>query len=166
MTSEQPTVKGTYLWGSRAERRTASQKGWYLCLIGTAGSRTQAVGLKVHLWAPDLLRKYRQWNTAGFVSISYVWRKSPYFAEIEHNTISSFWPSLIAGFDAAYEVDNKDRVLFFKGTPLTFPSVFLWLREVIAILPTLFNHNGMNIMLIFILTLILILALIEHILNI
>lgn len=68
--------------------------------------------------------KDRQWNTGVFISISYVWRKSPYFSEIEHDTIFSFWPSLIAGFDAAYEVDNKDRVLFFKGTFLTFPTVF------------------------------------------
>ncbi|KFP31016.1 Interstitial collagenase [Colius striatus] len=44
----------------------------------------------------------------------YVWRKSPYFSGIEHDTISSFWPSLAGGFDAAYEVDKKDRVIFFK----------------------------------------------------
>uniref|UniRef100_U3IGR3 Peptidase metallopeptidase domain-containing protein n=1 Tax=Anas platyrhynchos platyrhynchos TaxID=8840 RepID=U3IGR3_ANAPP len=49
-----------------------------------------------------------------FFKDSYVWRKSPYFSEIEHDTISTFWPSLAAGFDAAYEVDKKDRVIFFK----------------------------------------------------
>ncbi|KFQ92899.1 Stromelysin-1 [Nipponia nippon] len=49
-----------------------------------------------------------------FFKGSYVWRKSPYFSSIEHDTISSFWPSLAAGFDAAYEVDKKDRVIFFK----------------------------------------------------
>uniref|UniRef100_A0A803W304 Peptidase metallopeptidase domain-containing protein n=1 Tax=Ficedula albicollis TaxID=59894 RepID=A0A803W304_FICAL len=49
-----------------------------------------------------------------FFKGSYVWRRSPYFSEIEHDTIFSFWPSLIAGFDAAYEVDKRDRVLFFK----------------------------------------------------
>uniref|UniRef100_A0A8C3N0L6 Uncharacterized protein n=1 Tax=Geospiza parvula TaxID=87175 RepID=A0A8C3N0L6_GEOPR len=49
-----------------------------------------------------------------FFKDGFVWRKSPYFSEIEHDTIFSFWPSLIAGFDAAYEVDKKDRVLFFK----------------------------------------------------
>ncbi|KFP73309.1 Interstitial collagenase [Apaloderma vittatum] len=49
-----------------------------------------------------------------FFKGSYVWRKSPYFSDIEHDTISSFWPSLAAGFDAGYEVDKKDRVLFFK----------------------------------------------------
>ncbi|KGL96787.1 Stromelysin-2 [Charadrius vociferus] len=49
-----------------------------------------------------------------FFKGSYVWRKSPYFSDIEHDTISSFWPSLAAGFDAAYEVDKKDRVIFFK----------------------------------------------------
>ncbi|NXX41982.1 MMP10 protein, partial [Tricholaema leucomelas] len=49
-----------------------------------------------------------------FFKGSYVWRLSPYFSEIEHDTISSFWPSLVAGFDAAYEVDKRDRVLFFK----------------------------------------------------
>uniref|UniRef100_A0A8B9FJY1 Peptidase metallopeptidase domain-containing protein n=1 Tax=Amazona collaria TaxID=241587 RepID=A0A8B9FJY1_9PSIT len=49
-----------------------------------------------------------------FFKDSYVWRKSPYFSSIEHDTISSFWPSLAAGFDAAYEVDKRDRVIFFK----------------------------------------------------
>ncbi|KFZ63658.1 Interstitial collagenase [Podiceps cristatus] len=49
-----------------------------------------------------------------FFKGSYVWRKSPYFSDIEHDTISSFWPSLADGFDAAYEVDKKDRVIFFK----------------------------------------------------
>ncbi|KFR13856.1 Stromelysin-2 [Opisthocomus hoazin] len=49
-----------------------------------------------------------------FFKGSYVWRKSPYFSGIEHDTISSFWPSLAAGFDAAYEIDKKDRVIFFK----------------------------------------------------
>uniref|UniRef100_A0A8C3BDN3 Peptidase metallopeptidase domain-containing protein n=1 Tax=Cairina moschata TaxID=8855 RepID=A0A8C3BDN3_CAIMO len=49
-----------------------------------------------------------------FFKDSYVWRKSPYFSEIEHDTISTFWPSLAAGFDAAYEIDKKDRVIFFK----------------------------------------------------
>uniref|UniRef100_A0A8D0G272 Peptidase metallopeptidase domain-containing protein n=1 Tax=Strix occidentalis caurina TaxID=311401 RepID=A0A8D0G272_STROC len=49
-----------------------------------------------------------------FFKGSYVWRKSPYFSDIEHDTISSFWPPLAAGFDAAYEVDKKDRVVFFK----------------------------------------------------
>ncbi|KFV00324.1 Interstitial collagenase [Tauraco erythrolophus] len=49
-----------------------------------------------------------------FFKGSYVWRKSPYFSGIEHDTISSFWPSLAAGFDAAYEIDKKDQVIFFK----------------------------------------------------
>ncbi|KFP05996.1 Stromelysin-2 [Calypte anna] len=49
-----------------------------------------------------------------FFKGSYVWRRSPYFSGIEHDTISSFWPSLAPGFDAAYEIDKKDRVLFFK----------------------------------------------------
>ncbi|XP_025933679.1 stromelysin-1-like [Apteryx rowi] len=49
-----------------------------------------------------------------FFKDSYVWRKSPYFTGIEHDTISSFWPSLAAGFDAAYEIDKKDQVIFFK----------------------------------------------------
>lgn len=108
-----------------AEWRAASQKRLHLCLIGSTGSSTQTVGFKVHLWGLDLLLMYRQWRTAGFVSISYVWRKSPYFSKIEHDTIFSFWPSLIAGFDAAYEVDKRDRVLFFKGISLTFPSVLM-----------------------------------------
>ncbi|NXK46273.1 MMP3 protein, partial [Chauna torquata] len=49
-----------------------------------------------------------------FFKGSYVWRKSPYFSAIEHDTISTFWPSLTAGFDAAYEIVKKDQVIFFK----------------------------------------------------
>lgn len=123
VTSEQPVVKGRCLWENRVQWSTVSQKGRCLCLLGRTGSSTQAVGFKVHFWATDLLGKYRQWNAAVFISISYVWRKSPYFSGIEHDTVSSFWPSLAAGFDAAYEVDKKDRVIFFKGISLTFSSV-------------------------------------------
>ncbi|CAM4352149.1 stromelysin-1 [Caretta caretta] len=45
----------------------------------------------------------------------YIWRKSPYFPGIEQDLISSFWPTLPSGFQAAYEIDKKDQVFLFKG---------------------------------------------------
>ncbi|XP_026502783.1 interstitial collagenase-like, partial [Terrapene carolina triunguis] len=45
----------------------------------------------------------------------YIWRKSPYFPGIEQDLISSFWPTLPSGFEAAYEIDKKDQVFLFKG---------------------------------------------------
>ncbi|XP_006019004.1 stromelysin-1-like [Alligator sinensis] len=50
-----------------------------------------------------------------FFKDSYVWRKSPHFPGIERDLVSSLWPTLPSGFDAAYEIDKKDRVFLFKG---------------------------------------------------
>nr|XP_008176900.1 stromelysin-1 [Chrysemys picta bellii] len=50
-----------------------------------------------------------------FFKDRYIWRKSPYFPGIEHDLISSFWPTLPSGFEAAYEIDKKDQVFLFKG---------------------------------------------------
>ncbi|XP_039351652.1 stromelysin-1-like [Mauremys reevesii] len=50
-----------------------------------------------------------------FFKDRYIWRKSPYFPGIEHDLISSFWPALPSGFQAAYEIDKKDQVFLFKG---------------------------------------------------
>ncbi|KAE8627631.1 hypothetical protein XENTR_v10007075 [Xenopus tropicalis] len=44
------------------------------------------------------------------------WRKTAGKSEIEQHEISSFWPSLPADIDAAYENQKKDQVLLFKGT--------------------------------------------------
>uniref|UniRef100_K7DE67 Stromelysin-1 n=1 Tax=Pan troglodytes TaxID=9598 RepID=K7DE67_PANTR len=43
------------------------------------------------------------------------WRKSLRKLEPELYLISSFWPSLPSGVDAAYEVTSKDLVFIFKG---------------------------------------------------
>ncbi|XP_057604714.1 stromelysin-1-like [Hippopotamus amphibius kiboko] len=43
------------------------------------------------------------------------WRKSFRTPELEFHLISSFWPSLPSGIDAAYEVVSKDSVFIFKG---------------------------------------------------
>ena len=43
------------------------------------------------------------------------WRKSFRTFEPEFHLISSFWPSLPSGIDAAYEVTSKDTVFIFKG---------------------------------------------------
>ncbi|KAB0370815.1 stromelysin-1-like [Muntiacus reevesi] len=43
------------------------------------------------------------------------WRKSFRTLEPEFHLISSFWPSLPSGIDAAYEATSKDTVFIFKG---------------------------------------------------
>ncbi|KAG8523182.1 Interstitial collagenase, partial [Galemys pyrenaicus] len=42
-------------------------------------------------------------------------RVNPFYPQIELNFISVFWPNLPNGVQAAYEVDYRDEVLFFKG---------------------------------------------------
>uniref|UniRef100_A0A8C8RTS7 Peptidase metallopeptidase domain-containing protein n=1 Tax=Pelusios castaneus TaxID=367368 RepID=A0A8C8RTS7_9SAUR len=49
-----------------------------------------------------------------FFKDRHFWRKSPHFPDVEHNLISSFWPTLPSGFHAAYEIDKKDQMFLFK----------------------------------------------------
>ncbi|XP_060090874.1 stromelysin-1-like [Heteronotia binoei] len=50
-----------------------------------------------------------------FFKDSFMWRKSPAQSHIEKDHISSFWPTLGGGIDAAYEAENKDTLFIFKG---------------------------------------------------
>ncbi|XP_008582863.1 PREDICTED: stromelysin-1 [Galeopterus variegatus] len=50
-----------------------------------------------------------------FFKDRHFWRKSFRTLEPEFDLISSFWPSLPSGVDAAYEVTSKDTVFIFKG---------------------------------------------------
>ncbi|XP_076969235.1 stromelysin-1-like [Tamandua tetradactyla] len=50
-----------------------------------------------------------------FFKDRYFWRKSLQKPEPELQLISSFWPSLPSGMDAACEVISKDTVFIFKG---------------------------------------------------
>ncbi|XP_003992355.2 stromelysin-2 [Felis catus] len=50
-----------------------------------------------------------------FFKDRYFWRRSRWNLEPEFHLISTFWPSLPSGLDAAYEVNNKDTVFVFKG---------------------------------------------------
>uniref|UniRef100_A0A2K5DTQ0 Stromelysin-1 n=1 Tax=Aotus nancymaae TaxID=37293 RepID=A0A2K5DTQ0_AOTNA len=50
-----------------------------------------------------------------FFKDRHFWRKSLRKLEPELYLISSFWPSLPSGMDAAYEVTSKDLVFIFKG---------------------------------------------------
>lgn len=43
------------------------------------------------------------------------WRKTFRTLVPEFHPISSFWPSLPSGIDAAYEVTSRDSVFIFKG---------------------------------------------------
>lgn len=52
----------------------------------------------------------------------YFWRKSLRTLEPGFYLISSFWPSLPSGLDAAYEDTNKDTVFLFKGNYETLIS--------------------------------------------
>ncbi|XP_020023665.1 stromelysin-1-like [Castor canadensis] len=50
-----------------------------------------------------------------FFKDRHFWRKSLRILEPGFYSISSFWPSLPSGIDAAYEVISKDTVFIFKG---------------------------------------------------
>jgi hypothetical protein len=50
-----------------------------------------------------------------FSRFRHFWRKSLRILEPGFYSISSFWPSLPSGIDAAYEVISKDTVFIFKG---------------------------------------------------
>ncbi|MEE6510482.1 hypothetical protein FKM82_030265 [Ascaphus truei] len=51
-----------------------------------------------------------------FFKEKHFWRKIPQNSEVEYHLIKSFWPSLPSGIQAAYECQEKDQVLLFKGT--------------------------------------------------
>ncbi|XP_045873749.1 stromelysin-2 isoform X1 [Meles meles] len=50
-----------------------------------------------------------------FFKDRYFWRRSHWSLEPEFHLISTFWPSLPSGLDAAYEVTSKDTLFVFKG---------------------------------------------------
>ena len=50
-----------------------------------------------------------------YIFFRHFWRKSFRTLVPEFHLISSFWPSLPSGIDAAYEVISKDSVFIFKG---------------------------------------------------
>lgn len=50
-----------------------------------------------------------------YIYFRHFWRKSLRKLEPDLYLISSFWPSLPSGVDAAYEVTSKDLVFIFKG---------------------------------------------------
>ncbi|NXN07285.1 MMP27 protein, partial [Indicator maculatus] len=49
-----------------------------------------------------------------FLKGRHLWRVYPDNLEVEQELISTFWPTLPPGIEAAYE-NNKDQILFFKG---------------------------------------------------
>ncbi|NWS55742.1 MMP3 protein, partial [Chunga burmeisteri] len=50
-----------------------------------------------------------------FFKDKHFWRKHPAVRTADFNLISSFWPRLPPGVDAAYEIPEKDEVVIFKG---------------------------------------------------
>ncbi|NWQ69202.1 MMP3 protein, partial [Neopipo cinnamomea] len=46
--------------------------------------------------------------------IIHIWRKHPSVRTADFNLISSFWPRLPPGVDAAYEIPEKDETIIFK----------------------------------------------------
>lgn len=68
----------------------------------------------------------------SFVSHRHVWRIYYDITDVEFELISSFWPSLPADIQAAYE-NPKDKMLVFKGN--FFPSQFLfclWMSKLVG----------------------------------
>uniref|UniRef100_F6SSU7 Macrophage metalloelastase n=1 Tax=Monodelphis domestica TaxID=13616 RepID=F6SSU7_MONDO len=49
-----------------------------------------------------------------FFKDRFLWRKQPQNPEVSVNLLSSFWPSLPFGIQAAYEIESQDQVLLFK----------------------------------------------------
>uniref|UniRef100_A0A8C5TXW7 Collagenase 3 n=1 Tax=Malurus cyaneus samueli TaxID=2593467 RepID=A0A8C5TXW7_9PASS len=50
-----------------------------------------------------------------FFKDKHIWRKHPAVRTAEFDLISSFWPLLPPGVDAAYEIPEKDEMVVFKG---------------------------------------------------
>ncbi|PKK27483.1 stromelysin-1 isoform X1 [Columba livia] len=50
-----------------------------------------------------------------FFKDKHFWRKHPAVKTADLNFISSFWPRLPPGVDAAYEIPEKDETVIFKG---------------------------------------------------
>ncbi|XP_057605208.1 neutrophil collagenase [Hippopotamus amphibius kiboko] len=50
-----------------------------------------------------------------FFKDKYFWRKHPHLPMVELNFISTFWPSLPNGIQAAYEDSDRDLIFVFKG---------------------------------------------------
>ncbi|NXL93363.1 MMP3 protein, partial [Alectura lathami] len=50
-----------------------------------------------------------------FFKDKHFWRKHPAVREVGFNLVSSFWPQLPSGVDAAYEIPEEDKIFLFKG---------------------------------------------------
>ncbi|NXA82017.1 MMP3 protein, partial [Thryothorus ludovicianus] len=50
-----------------------------------------------------------------FFKEKYIWRKHPAVRTADFELVSSFWPRLPPGVDAAYEIPEKDEIIIFKG---------------------------------------------------
>ncbi|NWW77159.1 MMP3 protein, partial [Climacteris rufus] len=50
-----------------------------------------------------------------FFKDKHIWRKHPAVRTADFDLISSFWPPLPPGVDAAYEIPEKDEMVVFKG---------------------------------------------------
>ncbi|KFW11297.1 Neutrophil collagenase, partial [Fulmarus glacialis] len=50
-----------------------------------------------------------------FFKDKHFWRKHPAVRTADFNLVSSFWPWLPPGVDAAYEIPEKDKTVIFKG---------------------------------------------------
>uniref|UniRef100_A0A803TW67 Peptidase metallopeptidase domain-containing protein n=1 Tax=Anolis carolinensis TaxID=28377 RepID=A0A803TW67_ANOCA len=61
---------------------------------------------------------FRKHEILGVFTLAgdFIWRKNPFKQEVENSSVGSFWPVLKSGIDAAYAIQDKDMVYFFKGT--------------------------------------------------
>nr|XP_012423402.1 PREDICTED: interstitial collagenase-like [Odobenus rosmarus divergens] len=61
----------------------------------------------------DLITTFR--GEVMFFKDRFYMRLNPFYPEVELNFISTFWPNLPSGLQAAYEFAERDEVRFFKG---------------------------------------------------
>nr|XP_016848153.1 PREDICTED: stromelysin-1-like [Anolis carolinensis] len=75
------------------------------------------ISRKAHQGLPEFLLYYKlNKHLLSLFPLSFIWRKNPFKQEVENSSVGSFWPVLKSGIDAAYAIQDKDMVYFFKGT--------------------------------------------------
>ncbi|XP_010640355.1 interstitial collagenase [Fukomys damarensis] len=77
---------------------------------------------QVSLQAPDVCNSQITFDAVTTVQGEIVFfkdrfyiRSHPLYLETKMHFTATFWPHLISGFDAAYELEHKDEIRFFKG---------------------------------------------------
>ena len=83
----------------------------------------RVVGSDVFVKGQPALASRRSKPFPFFFQIRFYMRQNPFYPEVELNFISTFWPNLPSGLQAAYEFAERDEIRFFKGNASPYCSV-------------------------------------------